>query len=467
MKDKKQSALRAGFGYTIGNYLLKGLGFITVPIFARLLETSDFGIYNTFLSYEGILYLFVGLAVHTSIKNAKYRFTSYLEEYTSSISLIPTVTAVLLLFLGNMFSSNIEKCLGLDRMQTNLLILMCWGTSLLYIYQSRLVLDYVTKEYLSLSYFNTIVSVVLSILLVIFIFPEEKYLGRIVGTVVPMVVIGIWILFRLYKRARPRINLIYWKYGLTISLPVIPHGIGQVILSSFDRIMITNMVGASESGLYSFAYSIYSIVYIAGNSISTVFEPWAFSKISENKTQELQERAKDYVMGLAVICAGVMLLAPEVVVILGSQKYVEAIPAVIPVIFGGFFAMAYTMPSIIEYYKEKTGFIAVGTGAAAVLNIVLNSIFIPKYGYIAAAYTTLVSYFLYYIFHSIVSYMLSGFFVIPLSACVAAMVMLTLTAVISLLFQDSMLIRWGVGIVILIVAALYGLRAIKKIKRQP
>ena len=65
---KKNKVLKAGIGYTIGNYFLKGLGFITVPIFSRLMAVSDYGIYNTFLSYEGMLYLFIGLALHSSIK---------------------------------------------------------------------------------------------------------------------------------------------------------------------------------------------------------------------------------------------------------------------------------------------------------------------------------------------------------------------------------------------------------------
>ena len=56
---KKNKVLKAGIGYTIVNYFLKGLGFITVPIFSRLMAVSDYGIYNTFLSYEGMLYLFI------------------------------------------------------------------------------------------------------------------------------------------------------------------------------------------------------------------------------------------------------------------------------------------------------------------------------------------------------------------------------------------------------------------------
>lgn len=49
---KQNSIKRAGVGYTIGNYLIRGLGFLTVPIFSRLLSTADYGFYNTYTSYE-------------------------------------------------------------------------------------------------------------------------------------------------------------------------------------------------------------------------------------------------------------------------------------------------------------------------------------------------------------------------------------------------------------------------------
>ena len=49
-KKLKNQTVKASIGYTIGNYLLKGIGFITVPIFARLMTQEDFGNYNTFIA---------------------------------------------------------------------------------------------------------------------------------------------------------------------------------------------------------------------------------------------------------------------------------------------------------------------------------------------------------------------------------------------------------------------------------
>ncbi len=465
--SEENKVAKAGAIYTFGNYLLKGLGFITIPIFSRLLDTTDFGIYNAFLSYEGILYLFVGLALHSSIKNAKYKFgDENLDRYTSSITIIPLVSSIIFLIAGNLLLPVIHDALNVDRAQLNLLIIMSLCSSVLYIYQSRLVIDYRTKEYLKISYFNAITSILFSISLIMFVFPNRKYFGRILGTVLPMVLIAIWILYKVYKKSLPNVNWKYWKYGLKIGVPIIPHGVGQVVLTSFDRIMILNMIGASEAGLYSFAYTIYSIILVAGNSISTVLEPWAYEKLAAGDKRSLQRRSSQFILGLAVLCGGTMLIAPELVLILGSKKYLGAIPAVTPVLLGGFFAMAYTMPSIIEYYKEKTIHIAIGTGMAAIINIVLNAIFIPRYGYVAAAYTTLISYFCYYLYHSLISYRIIGFSMVPMKVNLAAVVLLLSTSLVAVKFSDSILARYSMGALILLAVGCFAWKNYKTYKSK-
>ena len=52
---KGSNVLKAGLGYTVGNYLIKGLSFLTIPIFARLLDSADYGKYNTYMAFEAIV----------------------------------------------------------------------------------------------------------------------------------------------------------------------------------------------------------------------------------------------------------------------------------------------------------------------------------------------------------------------------------------------------------------------------
>ena len=78
---------KAGAGYVIGNYLLKGITFLSAPIFTRLLTTADFGLYSTYTAYWSIFYIILGLALHSSIATAKYKYSGKLESFISSIIL--------------------------------------------------------------------------------------------------------------------------------------------------------------------------------------------------------------------------------------------------------------------------------------------------------------------------------------------------------------------------------------------
>ena len=64
-----------------------------------------------------------------------------------------------------------------------------------------------------------------------------------------------------------------------------------------------------------------------------------------------------------------------------------------------FMIYIYSLFINIELYYEKSHYVTIGSAFASIINIVLNLIFIKKYGYIAAGYTTLVSYILLAILH--------------------------------------------------------------------
>ncbi len=458
--------VKAGIWYTIGNYLLKGIGFITVPIFARLMTQEDFGYYNTFMAYEGIIYLFISLALHVSLKNAKYEYgDDRLDDYTSSVSLIPILALALALILANIFFPFANKLLDLDRLQTNLLLIYCYASGVLIYYHNRVALDYKYKEYLKLSYINSLSNIVISIVLMLTVFYAQRYFARILASVISLSIVTIYIVVSLWKKAKPRIASEYWKFGLKLSLPIIPHGIGQVVLLSFDRIMITRYVGARESGIYSFAYTIFTIVQITANSISTVFEPWAYKRLSENKIEIVQKRATQFFYLICCIAATVILVAPEMILILGSGKYSESIYCVIPVMIGGAFSMAFMIPSVLTYYKKKTQLIPIGTIVAALLNILLNYIFIAKYGYVAAAYTTLVCYILYFVFHCIIAEKASGIRMIKIWHILLGFGIVMCTAVLTFATLHRALVRAMMFALFIIIAGtyIYGMKKRKDI----
>ena len=94
-----------------------------------------------------------------------------------------------------------------------------------------------------------------------------------------------------------------------------------------------------------------------------------------------------------------MTLSPEIIYLFAGTKYLDAIYVIPPVAASVYFVFVYALFSTIEFYYQKTSFISTATMLCAGLNLLLNYIFIKKYGYYAAGYTTLFCYICLTVFH--------------------------------------------------------------------
>ena len=110
-----KKALKAGLGYTVGNMLVKGLSFLAIPLFARLMTVEDFGIYSTFSSYVMIMTVLAGFTLHTSVRNAKLDYVDLTGSYCSSVTLLVIGNSLLLLALSLVFAAPLARSLSLEQ----------------------------------------------------------------------------------------------------------------------------------------------------------------------------------------------------------------------------------------------------------------------------------------------------------------------------------------------------------------
>lgn len=464
MSNSTNKAIKAGIGYTVGNYLLKGLTFFTIPIFARLLTPKDYGLYNIFVAYESILFVVIGLAIHSSYKNARYKYgidIEAIQSYKSYYNFVST-TLVMLLVLGfgwlifvNVFSALLIEVLGLNLLSLNLLVLFSLGSAIITCFNVDASLQYKYQSFIKVAAINAIGNLLLSILLITTVFDENRYMGRVVGSTIPLVVLAVFIIYSFMKQARPGNYKEFLSWGVQYSLPIVPHGISQIILSQFGRVMINNMVNASAAGIFSFAYNIYNILWVTASSLDNVWSTWFYEKMYQKDYVAIKEKSSWYMIFMLVFSATVMLISPELIKFLGTIAYDDAIFCVVPIIASGYFAFLYTIPASVEYFYEKSQYIALGTMLAAVVNIGLNYVCIPKYGYISVAYITLVTYLLYFFCHYILAWKIHGDVLFDNRVVVSCTVLMIATMFMARLFIDVSIIRWVVAIFIFCLGLLY------------
>lgn len=416
-EQSSNRVLKAGIGYTIGNYLLKGLSFFTIPLFTRLLTTQDYGKYSVFLSYEDIIFVLIGFAIHSSYKNARYKYglcsegtkkgKDYYAYVSATICLILCSAACWLLAV-NLFSKPLENLLQMDQICLNLLVLYAFGSAIMTCYNTDAGLDYKYQKFIKISGINAVLNILISLILILLVFPKNGYIGRVLGSTTAVVIVAISIVVEFFHRSKPSRDSALLKWGIKYSAPIIPHGLSQIVLNQFDRIMIMKMETEAKAGIYSFAYNIYALVQVTAGSLDNVWGPWFYQKRKDDEINAIKKYSGYYAFFMMLFSSAIIFISPELIKLLGNKSYWDAIYCVIPIVAGGYFSFLYTIPSSVEYYHGKTQYIASGTALAAVMNIGMNYIFIRRYGYIAAAYTTLATYFLYFLFHYLIAIKIEG-----------------------------------------------------------
>lgn len=379
--------------YLGGGAAEKAAGIISMPIFTRILTKEDYGLVAIFLSYTGILSVVMVLNSHSAVSRYYFEEKNDFDEFLGSTVLFSllvfsTSTAVFLLFRDFWMHQ-----IGLPE---TLIYAICVAIF------SHVVFSFFTQlnkaqqksgQYTIVSVAKTYTGIVVSILLVVNL-SQDKYLGRIWGNVANAFVFSLILIPYLRKHIRFRFKAQHIKYTLLYAAPLIPATLSGVILAQFDRIMIFNYSGASDTGLYSVAYSIGMLMVIVIHASRGAVAPKWF-KMMNRKDYGNADLLSVQHFCLALLAAlGLVYFSKELLFILSDRKFHEAAP-VIPVVVVGyaFFALDQIYRRYLGYSKETiyVSIIMIASGAA---NLVLNAVFIPKYGYIAGAFTTAASYLL-------------------------------------------------------------------------
>lgn len=447
MKEQKTTTVKyvnyksASRYYLIGNLFNKGLAFLTVPIFTRILSTSDYGILNTFNSWVGILGMLMGFALHMSIRIAYIdyrqdidRFTSMIMTFTilSSTAISGVIAAVLLLFRLPVVMALVAMCM-----------LQGFSSSVLQDYDYYLMMQYKYRFRTFLMVLPNLIATLLSILAILCVFTSQRYLGSIIPTTLIQLLFSLFVLILVFRKSHPNLNREYLKYGLLISAPLIVHGIALNILAQSDRIMITWLASSAQTGIYSLIYNFSMVATVLTSSLDGIWVPWFMEKLKNHRISEINQMAINYVNLVTYLMVCLIFVAPEGVKLLSSRSYWAGICIIPPVVTASYVIFIYTFYVNVEHFYKKTPYITLNTLIAASTNIILNYFLIPKFGYAAAAFTTLVSYLVSFVLHSRYAKKLVPE-IYPFQTFIRPFLHIGIATILFYLFMNLWIIRWSV-----------------------
>jgi len=398
-KPENTSVFWAGMWSILGTFLVKGTYFLTIPLYSRLLSTEEYGEINIFMTYASVFTLILSLYLASSVSTGVIKFAAKKDDFLASVISLSLLIFLILGGIIEILHLQIEKLLELNWYTLNCLLLYSFSLHLCTTNSSSLIMNCQYRKNAMLSFFVLLLDTVLSVILITNFANYDNVKGRIIGATVPYTLFGFMIALHFLRKGNQRFNTEYWKFAVTISIPLIFHGLGNLILSQSDRIMIKRFNGASAAGIYALIYNLSAMLNAVQDALNNVWIPWLFRKLKKESFTEIKAVANTYVLIFAVGTISLMSIAPEIIRILAPEEYQEGIPCTIPLIFASFMGFIYTLYVNIEIYYERSKGIALGTCGAAAINILLNIILLPGFGYEAAAYTTMFSYMLLSLFH--------------------------------------------------------------------
>lgn len=396
MSDNNSKALKSGFWYVFSNLLVRSVTIITTPIFARLLTHEAMGEYSNFHSWMTIAFIVVTMRVESSFISAKFDFKDRFGVYNRSIIALTALSVACWALVVNLFPGFFIDSMRLSRFYINLILVYCFFNEMINVFQINERFQYRYTRSVFVSLVTTFSTAGLAVLLVCLM--DDRLSGRIYGEIIPIVIIGFILLLGYFRDGRD-IDTKIWPYTLKICLPYVPHLLSLQVLNSIDRIMINRICGSSDNALYTIAYSCGHMVTLLMVAMNNAFAPWLGDNLHNANYAEIKKVTRYYISVFAAGALGIMLLAPEVLLIMGGRSYMEAIYVMPPVAMGCVCQFLYTLYVNVEQFNKKTVGMAFISVAAALLNFGLNAYFIPKYGYNAAAYTTLAGYLFLMVAH--------------------------------------------------------------------
>ena len=397
--------VRATIAYTISSLLSQGLIFLTTPIFTRIMNTSEMGTVTTFNAWNGILINIVTLSLCSGAFNiAMLEYSDKRDRYVASMLGLSTVSTVLFGIIYFMFYKQWNSVFTLS---TPLMIVMFLGFLInpgKDLWMARKRYEYKYKEFLIVSVVTSVLAVFVSVVAVFGISKLNRYdLGsvRVVFNGITVCLASLPIYIYVFYKGKCFYDKKFWKYAIVINTPLIIHALSKHILDMSDRLMISNMCGKSQVGIYGVLYTVSSLSIIVWNAINQSLVPYIFQCMKNKDIQKIRKITISILVLYGGCSVGLSLIAPEIVRILATEEYFEAIYIMPPIAAGIFLTSIYSLFSTVTLYYKKTNYIMYATLFSAISNVLLNFIFIKKYGYMAAAYTTLVAYIILTIFQYI------------------------------------------------------------------
>ncbi len=409
MENTKGKLAKNAAIYSFFTLLQRGLGFFLLPVYTTVLATSQLGIISTATAVISFMVILFGLSFKGATTFYYYEYKDEQKEYLKKI-LGTSVSSILLFTFFGIGILLLTKAWILDLLFENidfypyviLSLISIFLQPIYFFYQSLLKAKQEAKKasFLDFGYFGIMVGLTL-ILILGFGFKAE-------GALLANAIASLWVFIVSIIGLRKDISICLvpaiLKKLMKYSLPLMPHNLSGWAMNMVDRIMLNLMDSLSVVALFDVGSQIGKLINIVSLGVNSAFAPWFFDQVKNdpNSSQNIAKVTNKIVLLYVCLAVCVSWLSPELLTIVSAPEYYQSWK-VVPLIAMAFVINGFYFSFSSIFFLEKTKYLPLLTIMGAAANIVLNYFLIKSYGFMGAAYASILT----KIFFTILTYIVS------------------------------------------------------------
>jgi O-antigen/teichoic acid export membrane protein len=406
--------------YMASTLLINGAKVLLIPVYTRYLNPAQYGVLGVANAISGCLSMILLLGLDAAVVRQYYDFREDPRELRSfllsvwifMIFLNVTIIAFLL-FCGPKLFAWLIPGKKIDFWPYLALGLLIAGlTNFLGVFMALLqaqkkVISYVIAQ---ICRFTVLVGLTLLLLIEFRRGAAAPLWGELAATGLLVVILTLFALRGQSKKAMDApaelplspalergesvFSLPKLRVALAFGIPLVPHEISNWALSVSDRLILTRYRPVEEVGVYVLGYSMAMAMNVLVGALNFAYVPF-FLETARNhpRAQEIFGLfARLYVLGVGGICLIAMLFSRELLGLIAPPAYSKSAGVLVVVLLAFFFLGLYLVTVLPFFHMKRTATLPLLSGLAAAVNIGLNLLLVPRYGAMAAAWTTLLAY---------------------------------------------------------------------------
>jgi O-antigen/teichoic acid export membrane protein len=412
---KKLLGQTAVYGLTV--IVSRMINFLLLPLYVYVFEdTKDYGVISILYSWVAFLIVLLPFGMETTF----FKFFSDKENEKERIfqnSFLTVIGINVLFFLIVLFCNQSFAdwmLLSDHRIYVILLAAIVCLDAISALPLAKLRSENRPKDFAKIQVTSIAVNVILNVILLLGFFdktnPEQGIIFILVANLLSSLVKPLMV-HKDFLNLKFVVDFTLIKQMLWYALPLVVAGLAGIVNETIDRILLNQLLydshlalphsspqqaleySQSKVGIYSANYKLAMLVTILLQAYRYAAEPFFFSNAKNQDRNKLYAKVMNYF--IAAVCLVFLLVSLNIQIFkyfIPNQNYWDGLTVVPILLLANVFLGIYFNQSIWYKLSGQTkfgAFIAIG---GAILTIGLNVLLIPKYGYIASAWATLIVY---------------------------------------------------------------------------